>query len=59
MLNSTRLKVTDPAAVIRVCVGLFAIYIFANVVTHVWSFGFISISFISDLIFSIVLNRFK
>ena len=59
MPSSTRLKVTphDAAAVIGVCcIGLFAIYILANVVAHVWVYGFISEN---DLISSLVLHRLK
>ena len=61
MPTSIRLKVTphDAAAVIWVCIGLFALYIFVKVATHVWVYGFISERFIPDLISSIVLHRLK
>jgi hypothetical protein len=61
MPNSIRLKVTphEAAAAIWVCIGLFAIYILANVFAHVWVYGFITERFIPDLISSIVLHRLK
>lgn len=61
MLDSTGLKIMpyDVAAVIGLFVVLFAVYIFANVVAHVWVYGFISESFIPDLISSIMLHRLK
>ena len=61
MPNSIRLKVPphDSAALIWVCIGLFAFYIFANVVVHVWVYGFISERFIPDLVFSTVPHWLK
>ena len=61
MPNSIRLRVTplDAAAVMWVCIGLFATYLLANVIAHVWVYGFISERFIPDLISSTVLHWLK
>ena len=61
MSDSKQLKTTphDTAAIIGVCIGLFANYILANVIAQVRVYGFISERFIPDLISSTVLHWLK